>query len=113
VTYHNSRPNFAKRFGIEAVNFVEPKAGVPPSPRHIQAGIPHPPVGLPVLRLLMGTPVSLIGMYGSYRFDTPTGATVICVFGLALSLMGFVARFRGGRSFVPAERAPRPGARRE
>lgn len=36
VTYHNSWPNFAKRFGLEVVDFVEPKPGVPPSPRHVQ-----------------------------------------------------------------------------
>ncbi len=46
----------------------------------------------------MGAAVSLLGMYVSYRFDTPTGATVICVFGVALSLMALVraaARRRG------------------
>lgn len=37
VTYHNSWPNFAQRFGLEVVNFVEPKAGIPPSPAHVQA----------------------------------------------------------------------------
>lgn len=36
ITYHNSWPNFAKRFGLEVVNFVEPKAGIPPSPAHVQ-----------------------------------------------------------------------------
>ncbi len=37
VTYHNSWPSFAKRFGIEVANFVEPKPGIPPSPAHVQA----------------------------------------------------------------------------
>ncbi|MBI4051628.1 MAG: zinc ABC transporter substrate-binding protein [Elusimicrobia bacterium] len=37
VTYHNSWPNFAKRFGIQVVNFVEPKPGIPPSPAHVQS----------------------------------------------------------------------------
>ncbi len=37
VTYHNSWPNFAKRFGLDVVNYVEPKAGVPPSPTHIES----------------------------------------------------------------------------
>lgn len=36
VTYHNSWPNFAKRFGLEVFDFVEPKPGVPPSPQHVQ-----------------------------------------------------------------------------
>ena len=34
VTYHNSWPNFAKHFGLDVVNYVEPKPGVPPSPSH-------------------------------------------------------------------------------
>ena len=37
VTYHNSWPNFAKRFGLRVVNFVEPRPGIPPSPAHVQA----------------------------------------------------------------------------
>ncbi|MBI4396827.1 MAG: zinc ABC transporter substrate-binding protein [Elusimicrobia bacterium] len=36
VTYHNSWPNFVKRFGIEVVNFMEPKPGIPPSPGHVR-----------------------------------------------------------------------------
>ena len=34
VTYHSSWPNFAKHFGLNVVNYVEPKPGVPPSPSH-------------------------------------------------------------------------------
>lgn len=37
VTYHNSWPNFAQRFGVEIVNFIEPRPGVPPSPAHVHA----------------------------------------------------------------------------
>lgn len=37
VTYHNSWPNFAKRFGLNVVNFIEPRPGVPPSPAHVRA----------------------------------------------------------------------------
>lgn len=36
VTYHRSWPNFAKRFGLEVVDQVEPKPGVPPSPQHVK-----------------------------------------------------------------------------
>ncbi|MBI3291458.1 MAG: zinc ABC transporter substrate-binding protein [Elusimicrobia bacterium] len=36
VTYHNSWPNFAKRFGLVVMNHIEPKPGIPPSPGHIQ-----------------------------------------------------------------------------
>ncbi len=35
VTYHNSWPNFLKRFKLVAAGYVEPKPGVPPSPSHI------------------------------------------------------------------------------
>ncbi len=35
VTYHNSWPYFAKRFGLEIVGFAEPKPGIPPTPSHI------------------------------------------------------------------------------
>jgi ABC-type Zn uptake system ZnuABC Zn-binding protein ZnuA len=34
VTYHRSWPNFAKYFGLEVVGYVEPRPGIPPSPRH-------------------------------------------------------------------------------
>jgi zinc/manganese transport system substrate-binding protein len=34
VTYHNSWPNFAERFGLVIDGFVEPKPGIPPSPSH-------------------------------------------------------------------------------
>jgi zinc/manganese transport system substrate-binding protein len=34
VTYHRSWPNFAKRFGLEVVGYVEPRPGIPPSPSH-------------------------------------------------------------------------------
>jgi zinc/manganese transport system substrate-binding protein len=34
VTYHRSWPNFAKRFGLNVVGYVEPRPGIPPSPGH-------------------------------------------------------------------------------
>jgi len=34
VTYHRSLPNFAKRFGLDVVDYVEPKPGIPPTPSH-------------------------------------------------------------------------------
>jgi zinc/manganese transport system substrate-binding protein len=34
VTYHRSWPNFADRFNIDVVGYVEPKPGIPPSPSH-------------------------------------------------------------------------------
>jgi zinc/manganese transport system substrate-binding protein len=34
VTYHRSFPNFAERFGLNIVGYVEPKPGIPPTPQH-------------------------------------------------------------------------------
>ena len=34
VTYHNSWPNFAQRFGLNVVGYVEPRPGIPPGPAH-------------------------------------------------------------------------------
>jgi zinc/manganese transport system substrate-binding protein len=34
VTYHESWPYFASRFGIDVVGFVEPKPGIEPTPSH-------------------------------------------------------------------------------
>ncbi|MFH1563772.1 MAG: metal ABC transporter substrate-binding protein [Nitrospirota bacterium] len=35
VTYHNSWPYLARRFGLNVVGHVEPKPGIPPSPAHL------------------------------------------------------------------------------
>jgi len=34
VTYHRSWPNFCERFGLDVIGYVEPRPGIPPSPRH-------------------------------------------------------------------------------
>lgn len=34
ITFHNSWPNFAKRYALNVVDHVEPKPGIPPTPRH-------------------------------------------------------------------------------
>ena len=34
VTYHRSWPNFTHRFGLQVMGEVEPRPGIPPSPRH-------------------------------------------------------------------------------
>jgi ABC-type Zn uptake system ZnuABC Zn-binding protein ZnuA len=34
VTYHRSYPNFAERFGLDVIGYVEPRPGIPPSPQH-------------------------------------------------------------------------------
>ena len=35
VTYHRSWPNLAARFGLDVVDYVEPRAGIPPTPSHL------------------------------------------------------------------------------
>ncbi|MBI5374486.1 MAG: zinc ABC transporter substrate-binding protein [Candidatus Schekmanbacteria bacterium] len=35
VTYHNSWPYFASRFGLHIIDQLEPKPGIPPGPTHI------------------------------------------------------------------------------
>jgi ABC-type Zn uptake system ZnuABC Zn-binding protein ZnuA len=37
ITYHRSWSYFARAFGLEVVDFVEPRPGIPPSPNHVQA----------------------------------------------------------------------------
>lgn len=34
VTYHRSLPNFADRFGLDIIGYVEPRPGIPPTPQH-------------------------------------------------------------------------------
>jgi ABC-type Zn uptake system ZnuABC Zn-binding protein ZnuA len=34
VTYHRSWSNFADRFGLDVIGYVEPRPGIPPSPSH-------------------------------------------------------------------------------
>jgi len=34
VTYHRSFPNFAERFGLDIIGYIEPRPGIPPTPQH-------------------------------------------------------------------------------
>jgi zinc/manganese transport system permease protein len=49
----------------------------------------------------MGTVVSALGIYLSLALDLPTGATMVCTFGLVLILMALVKRF-ALRERIPA-----------
>jgi len=51
---------------------------------------------------IMGTLVSALGVYFSVSLDTPTGATIVCTFGVVLILMFLVHLlfFHGSRSHV-------------
>jgi ABC-type Zn uptake system ZnuABC Zn-binding protein ZnuA len=35
VAFHNSWPYFEERFGLKIVTFIEPKPGIPPTPKHL------------------------------------------------------------------------------
>ena len=39
---------------------------------------------------IMGVVVSMLGMYFSVRLDLPTGATIVCTFGIVLAMMAAV-----------------------
>src|SRR6185436_11338003 len=39
---------------------------------------------------IMGVVVSMLGMYFSVQFDLPTGAAIVCTFGLVLGAMALV-----------------------
>ncbi|MEO8034544.1 MAG: metal ABC transporter permease, partial [Acidobacteriota bacterium] len=45
----------------------------------------------------MGAIVSAIGILLSFKFDLPTGATIVCTFGIALALMATYWAMRGRR----------------
>jgi zinc/manganese transport system permease protein len=63
-----------------------------------------------VVRLVIGwgfgTMVSLIGMVASATLDLPTGATVACVFGLALLLWSLITHIRGTRRTAGLSASP-------
>ncbi len=73
VTYHNSWPNFLKRFGLKAAGYVEPKPGIPPSPSHT----------VELINLMIARKVPVILMEPYFDERTPksvaqkTGATLL------------------------------------
>jgi len=73
VTFHESWPNFAKRFKLDIVGTVEPKPGIPPSPTHT----------LDIINLIVKDKVAVILVEPYFDRKTPdyiaekTGATVV------------------------------------
>jgi zinc/manganese transport system substrate-binding protein len=73
VTYHRSWPNFAERFGLDVVGYVEPRPGIPPSPSHT----------LDLIREMKAQKVKLIAVEPYFDLKTPnsiareTGAKVV------------------------------------
>src|SRR5215208_2393706 len=44
----------------------------------------------------MGAVVSALGIIASFQLDLPTGATIVCTFGVALALMAIAWSVKGG-----------------
>ncbi|HUR80766.1 MAG TPA: metal ABC transporter substrate-binding protein [Thermoanaerobaculia bacterium] len=76
VTYHNSWPNFMRRYGLNVVDYVEPKPGVPPSPSHTFA----------LINKIKEQKVKVIAMEPYFDSKTPqsiaerTGATLVVLY---------------------------------
>jgi ABC-type Zn uptake system ZnuABC Zn-binding protein ZnuA len=76
VSYHNSWPNFTRHFGLNVVDHVEPKPGIPPSPSHT----------LEVIQLIKREHVKAIIMEPYFDRKTPqsigehTGAKVVVLY---------------------------------
>ena len=73
VTYHNSWPNFLKRFKLVAAGYIEPKPGIPPSPSHT----------VEIIDLMRAKKVPVVLMEPYFDRKTPaqiaekTGATLL------------------------------------
>ncbi len=75
LTYHRSWTYFARRFGLEVVDFIEPKPGIPPSPAHT----------LGLIKLVPARGIEVILVESFYDRRVPdliaekTGARVVAV----------------------------------
>ena len=73
VTYHSSYSNFAARFGLNVIGFIEPRPGIPPSPQHT----------LDLMREMKAQNIKLVLVEPYFDLKTPnaisrdTGAQVI------------------------------------
>ena len=73
VTFHDSWPNFARRYRLNIVGHIEPKPGIPPSPTHT----------LEIINLIITDKIPLIIVEPYFDLKTPkfiaekTGATVL------------------------------------
>jgi ABC-type Zn uptake system ZnuABC Zn-binding protein ZnuA len=76
VTFHDSWPNFAKRFKLQVVGHVEPKPGIPPSPTHT----------LEIINLITSQKVPAILVEPYFDLKTPkyiagtTGSAVVTLY---------------------------------
>jgi ABC-type Zn uptake system ZnuABC Zn-binding protein ZnuA len=76
ITYHNSWPNFVRRYGLVVADYVEPKPGVPPSPSHL----------FDLINLMNDQKVKVIVMEPYFDHKTPqsvadkTGASLVVLY---------------------------------
>jgi ABC-type Zn uptake system ZnuABC Zn-binding protein ZnuA len=76
ISYHNSWPNFTRHFGLNVIEHVEPKPGIPPSPSHT----------LDVIQLIKREHVKAIIMEPYFDRKTPqsiaehSGAQVVILY---------------------------------
>jgi ABC-type Zn uptake system ZnuABC Zn-binding protein ZnuA len=76
VTFHNSWPNFAKRFKLDVTGSIEPKPGIPPTPSHT----------LEIINLIQAQKIPLILVEPYFDTKTPkyiatkTGAAVLTLY---------------------------------
>ena len=76
VTFHDSWPNFARRFGLVVAGYVEPKPGIPPTPAHI----------LETINLIRAEEIPLILVEPYFDTKTPkyvaqrSGATMLVLY---------------------------------
>ncbi len=76
VTFHDSWPNFVKRFKLDVTGHIEPKPGIPPSPTHT----------LEIINLIQQESIQLILVEPYFDTKTPkyiadkTGATVVTLY---------------------------------
>jgi ABC-type Zn uptake system ZnuABC Zn-binding protein ZnuA len=75
VSYHRSFSNFAERFGLDVIGYVEPRPGIPPTPRHTASLIDD--------MKRQGVTVVLVEPY----FDLKTPAAIAREAGAALVVM--------------------------
>ena len=61
VTYHRSWPNFCEHFGLNVVDYVEPKPGIPPTPAHT----------LDLINLMMREGIKLVLVEPYFDLRTP------------------------------------------
>jgi ABC-type Zn uptake system ZnuABC Zn-binding protein ZnuA len=62
VTYHRSWPNFCERFGLDVIEYVEPRPGIPPTPSHT----------LDVINAMKRDNVKLVMVEPYFDLRTPT-----------------------------------------